>query len=164
MTPLQIFRDAIHPEAMAIDGTYQGVIAYANGLYAWPSSQVARYVTGGKHMYRYDVTGAIPHLASVLDVERYDATPDRAAQWVPERNRLHGDAACYTSLDSVPALLEAIGGENCWLIVASWSGSPDIVPELKLPANVKLAAVQYDNTPGWDLLGVWSPGWLGRHC
>jgi hypothetical protein len=158
----QIFRDTVSPQLMAIDGTYQGVIAYANGRYAWPAEQIRRFTTAGKHLYRYDIDGSGPDLASVLDVERYDATPAMAAQWVPERNRLHNDAGCYTSFDNVPELVDALGHENAWLIVADWIGHP-FVPVLKLPPNIKFAGVQYANLPGWDLLAVYSAGWLGRH-
>jgi hypothetical protein len=162
VNPLQIFRDTVSPQRMAIDDTYQGVIAYADGRYAWPTAQISRFTAAGKHLYRYDVTGDSPHLASVLDVERYDATPGQAAVWVPERNRIDNDAACYTSLDNVPELLAAIGGEPCWLIVADWTGRPH-VPGLTLPPNVRLAAVQYATTPSFDLIAVYSGAWLAGH-
>jgi hypothetical protein len=161
MVPL-IFRDTVNPQLMTIDGSFDGVIAYANGRYAWPPAQISRYVGAGKHLYRYDVDGSGPNLASVLDVERYDATPAMAAKWVPERNALHNDAGCYTSFDAVPELVDALGHENAWLIVADWTGHP-FVPALKLPPNIKFAGVQYADMGAYDLLAVYSAGWLGRH-
>lgn len=162
---LAIFRDTVSPGEMKIDGSFEGVIAYGNGRYAWPPSQISRFVGAGKHLYRYEVTGDAPHLGSVLDVERYDATPEQAAVWVPERNRIDEDAGCYVSLDGVPGLLDHIGSELCWLIVADWTGTPH-VPHLELPANVKLAGVQYASFPnlGYDAIAVYSADWLaGRH-
>ena len=158
---LAIFRDTVGPGQMKIDGSFEGVIAYGDGDFAWPAAQVDRYVSAGKHLYRYEVTGYKPHLGSILDVERYDATPAEAAVWVPQRNDIEPDAGCYVSLDGVPELLDHIGDEPCWLVVADWTGTPH-VPHLELPSNVKLAAVQYASLPnlGYDLLAVYSADWL----
>jgi hypothetical protein len=156
---LAIFRDTVSPGPMDINDTFQGVFAYAAGKYAWPTSQISRYVGAGKHLYRIDPTGRFPHLASIVDAERGDATWSEAGEFVRNRNDINGDGGAYASLDNVPLLLDAIGKELAWLWVADWTGAPH-VPALELPDNVRLAAVQYDNTPGWDLSAVYSADWL----
>jgi hypothetical protein len=163
-TQLKTFRDAVNPQNMTIDDTYDGVFAYATGRYMWSGEQVRRFVTAGKHLYRYDTVGASPHWASLLDVERYDATPETAAIWVPQRNNMMGDAGVYCNRSTVPAVVDAIGDrETCWLIVADWTGTPHM-PALDLPDNFRVAGVQYQNTPGWDLTAIYSADWLaGRH-
>jgi len=162
-TVLQTFRDTVSPARMPITATYSGVLAYANGRYAWPQAQIDRFVKAGKHLYRIDVLGNLPHGASILDVERGDATPQTASKWVPQRNAFEGDAAVYTAKSNVPAVLEACKGERFWLIVADWTGQPH-VPALQLPQHVRLAAVQYANGQLWDTTAVYSADWLaGRH-
>jgi hypothetical protein len=163
VNPLAIFRDTTNPENMTIDSSYSGVLAYANGRYAWPTSQINRYVEFGKHLYRIDVTGAIPHGASILDVERYDATPQTAEAWVPERNAFEGDAACYVDRSNVPELVECLGDNKCWLIVADWTGKPHL-PTLKLPSNIVIAGCQYATNVNYDTTAIYSADWLaGRH-
>jgi hypothetical protein len=154
-----IFRDTTQPGLMAIDNSYSGVFAYAAGKYSWPTAQISRYVKAGKHLYRIDPTGWYPHLASIVDAERGAATWQQAGEFVRERNKINGDGGAYASLDNVPLLLDVIGDEPAWLIVADWTGRAHM-PALELPANVRVAAVQYDNTPGYDVGAVYSADWL----
>jgi hypothetical protein len=156
-----IFRDTVSPQAMAIDDSYQGVIAYANGRYAWPAAEVSRFLHAGKRLHKYDVNGSGVQIADVLDVERYDATPQQARGWVEERWATHSTAACYLSLDVVPELVRCLGPVPCYLIVAHWTGKPHI-PELALPPHIVHAGTQYANLPhlGYDLLAIYSRPWL----
>lgn len=163
MTPLQIFRDTIAPERMPIDDTYQGVVAYVDGRYAWPHDQIERFHAAGKHVYRISVTGANPRAASLADVERFDLDPAGGARYVAARNDLEGDGGIYCSRFTVPAVVKALGSEPAWLWVADWTGSPH-VPALELPPHIKLALVQYVSLVGWDVSAVYSADWLGgRH-
>ena len=59
----------------------------------------------------------------------------------------------------MPELLDHIGAEPCWLIVADWTGEPHL-PELDLPPNVQIAGIQYATSPGWDSIAVYSARWL----
>lgn len=157
--PIQIFRDAVSPQNMKIDDTYQGVFAYANGRYAWNQAQIDRFLNANKHLYRIDVNGSKPTGASILDVERYDATPEDAPGWVKRRNEIVHDAGVYCQLSSVTDVLNHIGNLPCNLIVADWTGKPHI-PELRLRPNIRLIGVQYDSTPGYDLTAIYSAAWL----
>lgn len=155
------FRDTTAPENLIIDNSYQGVLAYANGRYAWPDSQVSRFLAAGKHVRLIDVDGSAPDLASILDVERYDASPATAAVWVHERNRIgNGDATVYISKANMPQLVEAIGHQTpCYVIVADWTGRPHM-PDLGLIPRFATVACQYQNTPGYDLSCVLNLQWL----
>jgi len=48
--------------------------------------------------------------------------------------------------------------EKYWLIVADWTGHPHI-PAVTLPDNVRLAGVQYLNTPHYDESAILSEEW-----
>jgi hypothetical protein len=61
-----ISAESLPPKALAVAG-------YVNGRYAWAPADWARFPAAAK--VRIDVTGAAPAEASVVDVERYDATP-----------------------------------------------------------------------------------------
>jgi hypothetical protein len=145
---------------MIIDSSFQGVFAYMNGNYAWPLRQLKRYAMASKFICGIDVNGTSPGSCRVLDVERFDATPAMAALWVPLRNSIAGDATVYCSRDSVAAVVSAIGpGIEYWLWTADWTGQPHIA-DLGLIPGVRQAAVQYKNTPGYDLTAVYSTEWL----
>ena len=162
---LQTFRDTTQPRNMVIDSLFQGVFAYSNGEFEWPQEEIDRYVDAGKHLYRIDVIGNNPHGASILDVERFDATPETAGVWVPQRNTIDGDATVYVSLDSVSSVIDACEHDPLWLIVADFTGVPHIPALPALPANIKLAAVQYETFPQFDLSAVYSADWLaGKHA
>jgi hypothetical protein len=174
MTSPVIFRDTVSPQVMAINNTYQGVIAYANGRYAWPEAQISRFKWAGKRIHKYDVNGSAVQAADVLDVERYDATPESAPGWVAERWATHSTAAIYCSRNVVPDVVGHLGAMPCYLIVADWTGIPHIpvlsaadidvdqvadaagqarvpkleelgVSELALPPHIVLAGVQFAN-------------------
>jgi hypothetical protein len=156
------FRDTVSPQNLVIDSTYQGVLAYVNGAYAWPTAQVSRFDAAGKYVRRVDVNGSAPHLASVLDVERYDATPAMAAGWVRERNQYSGvqDATVYISKDNLCELVDAIGHDTpVWVIIADWTGVPHVADVGEIPRFAQ-AAVQYKSTPAYDEIAVYSSAWL----
>jgi len=163
---LYTVRDTVTPESMAIDDTYQGVLAYRDGAYRWSPAQAERFYHAGKRIYPISVQGANPHLAQVIDCENGDLTTTEAANWARERNNLHHDATVYASVSTIWGgnlpLLKALAGEPCWLWVAWWQGAPEI-PTLELPPNVHIGAVQYKSLPrvGYDLSAIVSRGWPG---
>ena len=162
MEIVKIFRDTANPGGLAIDNTYQGVLAYADGRYAWPLPEIHRFASAGKIINRVCTNARNPRLGRILDVERWDATPEEAGVWVPERNRLRNDATVYCNTSTVPAVADALGRNPCWLIVADWTGEPHI-PQMSLPANIRLAGVQYATViDRYDVTAVYSRDWLGR--
>jgi hypothetical protein len=157
MSDLIIVRDTVQPENMTIDDTYQAVLAYRDGLYRWPPAQVQRFLEAGKLVYPITVLGA-PHLAQIADCERGDIDEAEAANFAEDRNALHHDATIYVDLLNVPGLLGVLLGDPCWLWVADWTGEPH-TPALTLPANVKVAAVQYASNALYDTSEILSADW-----
>jgi hypothetical protein len=159
---LATVRDTVNPASMKIDDSYQGVLAYRDGLYRWPAAQAKRFHDAGKRIYPISVEGANAHLAQVVDCENGDLSPAEAAHWVRLRNELHHDATVYASLDTIweakPSLLDELGNEPCWLWVAWWTGKPQ-VPGRFLPPNIRIAAIQYQGLPDWDLSAIVSREW-----
>lgn len=156
---LATVRDTVIPETMEIDDSYEGVLAYRDGPWRWFPTQAERFHAAGKLIYPLSVKGADPHLAQVIDCENGDLTDAQAAAWARERNELHGDATVYRSLSNISSLFGALNGESCWLWIAWWTGKPQIPEILTLPPNVKIAAVQYENLPRWDLSAIVSREW-----
>jgi hypothetical protein len=156
---LATVRDTVVPESMQIDDTYQAVLAYRDGPYRWFPAQAERFHRAGKQLYPISVLGNNPHVAQVVDCENGDLTIARAVAWARERNNLHHDATIYASLGSIRSLVQALDGEPCWLWMAWWSGKPEVPLMDWLPKNVQIAAVQYENLPGWDLSAIVSREW-----
>ena len=158
--PVATFLDTVSPQyLMPSSRAYAGVIAYANGAYAWPQDQVDAFHKAGKRIHKYDVNGRAVQLADVLDVERYDASPADAPAWVDERWETHSTAAVYCSLSNVPAVTGELGARPCYLIVADWTGVPHI-PDLKLPPRIVLAGVQFATNNFYDSVAIYSRPWL----
>lgn len=151
-------RDTVNPAGMPIDSTYMGVLPYRDGIYRWPVEEVHRFRAAAKLIFPITVTGAEPHIAQVADRENGDLTAAGAAQWARARNELHHDATVYVGLENVPELIDELGDEPCWLWVAWWNQTL-VIPKLKLPKHVKLAAVQHTNFPAYDISTIVSPEW-----
>lgn len=155
---MRIFRDSIHPQLIPVKGT-EGVLGYINGAMSqWPSSQFARFQRAGVQVARIDVIGDAWQAAAVLDVERFDATPEVAAGWIPRRNQFRGDATIYTSRMSLDQLFRVCAGLRFWLIVADWTGAPHQL-DLPLPEGVRVAGVQYASGKQWDATAVYADDW-----
>jgi hypothetical protein len=161
-----IVRDSAEPDAVTIDDTFGAVLAYRDGIYRWTPAQAQRFRAAGKLVFPCTVTGAEPDIAQVADCEAGNLSPYFAARWAAKRNALHGDATIYVSLDNLadqpngPGLITELGDEPCWLWVAAWSASGNLViPDLELPAHIKLAAVQYATAPSWDTSAIVSSTW-----
>jgi hypothetical protein len=162
-TVLATIRDTVIPASMPIDNTYQGVLAYRDGPYRWSPQEARRFHDAGKLIFPISVEGSNAHLAQVADCEHGDLTVAQAADWARRRNQLHHDATIYASRATIMggprnSLLEALGDEPCWLWLAWWTNH-FIMPSLALPPHIKVAAVQYQNLPKWDLSMIISPDW-----
>lgn len=136
---------------------------YVNGIYEWPAAGWARFPGAAK--VRIDVNGRAPTLASVLDVERYDATVADAPRWLGLRSGFRpGTGTIYCNRSTLPALLAATEGFSFWLWLAAYTNQPAAPLALGLPARVTLAACQYANLPQWDESAVYSGTWLAQHA
>lgn len=89
------------PEAFAAYAN-RGVAPYANGRYAWPRRELARFP---RHVQGIDVNGQAPELADVADSERFDMTPAQWPAWRAARvaavkaGKARGWAKVYCSID-----------------------------------------------------------------
>lgn len=136
--------------------TAEMIAGYSTGRYAWTTADWARFPRAVK--VRIDVTGLYPAGSDVLDVESGDATLGDVKAWIHARVP-HGRACVYTSRANVEALsVECAGmvGVDCW--ISDWTGEPH---EIALPSNLHLCAVQFENTPGYDLSCVYDSSWPG---
>lgn len=155
---MRIFRDSVNPKMIPLHGT-DGVMPYVNGDYAWSFLEVERFALARRQVVRIDVNGTAYRKASILDVERYDATPDTAVLWIRRRNLFRGDATIYCNRGTLDELFAKCDGLEYWLFLADWTGSPH-QPGLALPRGVRLAAVQYETIPGaYDATAVYADDW-----
>jgi hypothetical protein len=154
---VRIFADSVEPSSIPTGGI-DGVLAYQNGKYAWPAAQLQRFIAARKQLFRFDVIGNAWHEASILDVERYDATPEIANKWIRTRDSYRGDATIYIDRSNLSSLLDACRGLRYWVIIADWTGQPHTL-NLGLPIGVRLAGVQYLHTTGYDLTAIEDDRW-----
>jgi hypothetical protein len=155
---MRLFRDSTNPGAISASTT-DGVLAYANGDYAWDLAEVERFIVAGKQVVHIDVNGTAPHRASVLDVERYDATPQTARDWIRQRNIYRRDATVYCGKDNLAELFAATAGLDYWLLVADWTGSPHNLA-MPLPDLVMMAGTQFVSLPSlFDSSAIYADGW-----
>lgn len=158
---MRIFKDSTTPRAISLGGT-DGVLAYENGDYAWSAEQILKFGLAGKEIVRIDVNGSAPTKASILDVERYDATPEIAKRWVPARNAYRHDATIYCERSNLDELFSIVTEDPFWLIIADWTGQPHIV-DMPLPKNVHMAGTQFVSIPNcWDATCIAAEGWHPR--
>lgn len=157
-TSVAHFRDTTQPQLIGTSGI-DGVLAYANGKYRWPTPEISRFVEAGKRVHLIDVDGNGWQIADILDVERFDATVDQVPEWVEKRWAFHSTAAVYCSRSTVPAVISVLDGRPCYLIVADWTNAPHL-PAMELAPRVVIAAVQYASYTNYDEVAVYSRGWL----
>lgn len=155
---MRIFRDSVTPSAIPLDST-AGVLAYANGAFKWSAGEISRFTDAGRVVARIDVNGDVPHEASILDVEKFDATPQIARDWIRARNNFRpGTATIYTSRAALSELFDATEGLRYWLLIADWTGKPHQV-KMPLPPGVKIAGVQFANLAQWDVSAIYADSW-----
>lgn len=154
---IRIFRDSVSPQKISVAGM-DGVLAYANGDFAWPASQIRRFAVAGKQIAHIDVDGTAPNKAAILDVERFDATPETARTWIPQRNAFRDDAAIYCSRFNLDQLFSMLTGLSYWLIVADWTGTPHVV-DMPLPPGVRYLGTQYSSVLPYDVTAIYADDW-----
>jgi hypothetical protein len=141
---------------------------YRNGRYAADPAVVNQRFPLSRFVHVWiDVDASCPASAQVLDVEKFDATPEQAPGWVKARRK-----AVHTSLPTVycnrstlPAVLAECAAEGLiaaehyqlWIATLdngeSWNGR-----ELRTIPGV--VAVQLETVGGaWDRSVVYEPRW-----
>jgi len=154
------FYDSTDPAALIPTASFTHVAGYANGRFAWPENQFARF----KRFIKIGVFPGQPeqaHDARVLDIERFDAGVSDFPPFARVRHSLgHDDALAYCSLSLVPDLVDAMDADQStpWgLWVAWWWGRPhpptaaDIAAELRALYGLTLP-------PGRLRACQWQPG------
>jgi hypothetical protein len=106
---------------------------YVNGGFA------TRPVTYGRGRVWIDVIGNAPDKALWLDVERFDATPDRVPGWLDDRRRSGaGTGGIYCDRSTLPAVEAAAGDLPHLLWIATLDGTVNVT----VPGRGHLVAVQ----------------------
>ena len=133
----RIMFDSVNPAAIPEGASL--VAGYVDGAAsAWPPGAWDRFP--GAELVRINVTGDPNHGGDVLDVERFDATPDHAPGWFDARTRAGaGGLAVYCNRSTLPAVDAAMGQRSFFRWVATLDGTLHIdgFPPLKGPAVVQ---------------------------
>ena len=152
-------RDGVSPAGISHKGLDM-VAGYVNGAYAWSASDWAMF-PGMPHV-RIDVTGGLPEVSDVLDVETGDADVPGAVRWVAWRRHHHPDwvNVVYSNRATLTPLFDGMGiagytvGRDFHLWVATLDGVKT------LPDMTGVVAVQWLNTPGYDESAVYDDAWF----
>jgi len=150
-TPAQIPADA------------QMVAGYVNGLYRWDAADWARFPRDCARVH-IDVDGSAWHVASVLDIERFDASPQDFPGWAKARLAV-GLAwpTAYCSRSNADVVLELC--RKAGLADADWFLGVATLDGTILPADAypNLAYCQAFGAarggPNYDLSVVYRDDW-----
>lgn len=137
-----------------IPRTAELVAGYVNGDFKWEPHAWSHWPR--QREVHIDVNATYPQDSDVLDIERGDAGPNQARAWIEERVK-YGRACLYFSrdnMDAVEAAITGLPGVDVW--VADWTG---VAHTVKVAPNMHLVAVQYENTPHYDLSVVYDAVW-----
>ena len=154
----RIMRDSTNANNIPTDTPI--VAGYVNGHYAWSQAWWDRFPGVWRHA-GIDVFGTAPHVAGVLDIEQYDATPAIAVEWVKARNAIHPGypPVLYVNRDNrseVERLQRDAGhvlGKDYKLWVATLDGTQH------LSDMNGVVAIQYRDFGGYDESIVFDDAW-----
>jgi hypothetical protein len=145
--------DSAQPSAIP-HGVSQAL--YADGGYAAPASDER----GHKRTLWIDVTG-YDYSADVLDVEKYDATPQQAGPWAEAAYKNHGKTRpviIYTAVSTWHLAEISVAQYAPHVPVKYWVASPSYAYPHMAPGA---CATQWDWTPGYNasetLPCFWTP-------
>lgn len=131
--------DGITPDRLPAGG--QLYASYVDGR--WPNYHQLR------HLFPHAVLVSIcvdpTHNAQVLDVERFDATPEQAPGWAARQRGRGQVPTVYSNTSTWPAIKAAFHAQHVPL-PEWWAANYDDGPDLPVEA----VAVQYRSTPGYD--------------
>lgn len=139
------------------------VAGYINGNFNWAAANGAFDKWQKAAHVRIDVTGANPASASVLDVEKGDATPDHAKQWIEDRNALGFKSVIYCDRSTMPAVMASTGslihGKDYFFWIATLDGTktlPDMTGVIAVQyADAKMTGFDADESIVYD--DTWHP-------
>ena len=162
----RIMGDAVN--LASIPSTVSIVGVYRNGRYmADPNALNQRFPLNRYVHVWIDIDGSCPESAQVLDVEKFDATPEQAPGWVKARRKVVHTSlpTIYCNRDTLPAVLGECAAEG--LIAAEhyqlWIATLDNSDEWngrKLRTIPGVVAVQLETVSGaWDRSVVYDPRW-----
>lgn len=86
-----------------------GVMGYDDGLYKWSVSDWALFPHA---VHVHIAVFASTNSGQVLDVERYDASPDQAPGWVTMRRHAGVDPTVYMNMSTWPAVRAAFAAQK----------------------------------------------------
>jgi len=140
------------------------VAGYVNGSFNWAAKIGAFDKWPNAAHIRIDVTGANPASASVLDVERGDAIPAHAAQWIKDRAALGFRPVIYCDRSTMSQVMADTGalihGKDYWFWIATLDGTkelPDMTGVIAVQyANAKMTGFDADESIVYD--DTWHPG------
>lgn len=152
------FVDSTNPAAVPAK-TFSHVAGYGTGKYTWADATFEEYQRYIKiAVFSGDSSQA--KIARCLDVERFDATPADAPEFIQARHHLgHDDAMIYCSLSTVPDVVDACAHiQTPWTLwVAWWWQKP--VPPTGFEVIQELFHVYDCDLPGGRLAACqWQPG------
>ena len=139
------------------------IAGYVNGRYAWSQAEWDLFPHADKVRI---ATRADVNDGDVLDVERYDASPDQTAGWIAMRHAAGlYRPTIYCSRSVIPAVRAGTGsyilGRDYDIWVADYTGQPHQVAAPGQPPAM-CAATQYESTAGWDATMVYDTAWPHR--
>lgn len=142
----RLFYDSVN--AMAIPADAVGVMGYVDGAFKWSDADWAHFPAAVKVRIAVFAWTNDGHL---LDVERFDATPEQAPGWVLMRRAAGVDPSVYCNFDTWPtvrgAFLQA-GVVEPHYIVAGYAVHPDpTIPD-------GAVGHQYEDVGPYDLTNV----------
>ena len=145
--------DSVNPKD--IPGSAQVVFPYADGGFKWNVSDLARFP---KARRRFITVTANANVANIVDVERGDASPSDARQFVEERSRLFPGVipTVYCNRSTADMVILALRGLHWRLFLATLDGSQ---PESY--AGKPCGAVQFRGGAGalYDESVIFDTGW-----
>lgn len=156
---IRIAFDSTTPEA--IPRWAEMVWGYADGAFAWPATAWHRFPRASR--VNICVTGD-PRVGDMLDVERFDATPDHAPAWVKGR---HDDGvenvALYASRDTwetLQPIMDRSGVRGFFKVVATLDRTIILpgIPPLEGPAAIQAFGAA-DLGIHADMAFVFDDGW-----
>lgn len=152
----RIMYDSVSQFSIPSDATM--VAGYVDGKYAWSTQDWA--LRSHLTVVRIAVFASTNN-GNVLDAERGDATNSEAVDWTMMRRTMGVIPAIYTAEENWDALKQEFvsrGVAQPYYWVAKWQESPDPKNPPSIPSGA--IALQFMNTPGWDM-SVVSTFWPG---
>lgn len=136
--------DAVNPANLPDGSDLLG--GYDDG--AWPDYQAIQARFPGKRVIRFTVFAA-DRYGDVLDIEKGDATPFDAVDWVLARRALKADPTVYCSSSLWPAVKAAFAARGVGL--PWWMRADYTRPPSEFPGDPREVAHQYTDTGRYDI-------------